>query len=200
MDIYIDDIRLPVLPASYAVTDKQNNKRETVVAIGELNLFGARGLKTLSFSSFFPYADGDHGYHRHGKHHEAFALVNKINKKKESGPVRVIITETNINGEYLIDEFNTGQGDATGDVVYDITFSEYVRPKVAVKNGKASALYESRQTRTTAPATYTVRTGDTLKSIAKAKLGKASKFTEIAALNHIREPYTVTPGQVLVLS
>lgn len=199
MEIYIDDMRLPVLPESYTVVHKQNNQRETVVDVGELNLFGKRGLREIGFSSFFPLSADAKGYKRHGKHREAFALVNKIVKKKETGPVRLIITETNINGEYLIDEFTSEQGDATGDVNYSISFSEYVRPKVAVKNGSASALYESRQTRHAVAATYTVRQGDTIKSVAKSQTGKSSNWETIAKLNHLKEPYTLKSGQVLVL-
>ncbi|MBR3552989.1 MAG: LysM peptidoglycan-binding domain-containing protein [Clostridia bacterium] len=200
MDIYIDDLRLPVLPASYTVTDKQNNKRETVVQAGELNLFGTRGLRELGFSSFFPFSSEAGGYTRHGSHREPFALVNKIVKKKESGPVRVIITETNINEEFLIEDFKFEQNDATGDVSYEISFSEYVRPRVAVKNGSESALYESRQTRTTAADTYTVRPGDTIKSVAKSQTGKAANWEQIATLNHLKAPYTITSGQVLIVS
>lgn len=199
MEIYIDDLRLPVNPEIYTVTDRQDNQREKVVSAGELNLFGTRGLRELSFSSFFPY-DADSGaYTRHGKHREAFALANKIVKKKETGPVRLIITQTNINGEYLIDEFSYGQGDGTGDVNYSISFSEYVRPKVAVKNGSASALYESRQTKAAAQ-TYTVRPGDTIKSVAKSQTGKAKNWAQIAELNHLKAPYTLRSGQVLMIS
>lgn len=53
---------------------------------------------------------------------------------------------------------------------------------------------------TTAPApTYTVKAGDTLLSIAAAQLGSAARWTEIAQLNTIADPYTLTPGQVIRL-
>lgn len=202
MDIYIDDWRLPVLPDSYTITTGQNNQTVDAVALGAINLKGKRRLNEITFSSFFPLHEGRQGYQRHGSHREAFALCNKFLKKKDdSAVVRLIITETNINGEFLIDEFSFGQQDGSGDVYYTMKLSEYVRPKVAVKNGGKSALYEnSRDQKETATETYTVKHGDTLKSIAKAKLGSSDKFTELAALNHISAPYEVKSGQVILLA
>ena len=45
--------------------------------------------------------------------------------------------------------------------------------------------------------TYTVQYGDTLSSIAKALLGDASRYKEIAALNGIDNPNVIKVGQVL---
>ena len=51
------------------------------------------------------------------------------------------------------------------------------------------------------PNTYTVKSGDTLSGIAKAKLGNADRWTEIFLLNRaiIRDPDRIFPGQVLTL-
>lgn len=48
-----------------------------------------------------------------------------------------------------------------------------------------------------APATYTVRDGDTLWSIATAKLGKGSRYGEIARLNGLRDADALSIGQKL---
>ncbi|GIF21833.1 nucleoid-associated protein YgaU [Actinoplanes tereljensis] len=54
---------------------------------------------------------------------------------------------------------------------------------------------------TQTPATYTVQAGDTLSSIAAAKLGAANRWPQIYALNQalIRNPDRIFPGQVFVL-
>ncbi|GIM88404.1 LysM peptidoglycan-binding domain-containing protein [Paractinoplanes toevensis] len=51
------------------------------------------------------------------------------------------------------------------------------------------------------PATHTVQAGDTLSSIAAAKLGAANRWPQIYALNQalIRDPDRIFPGQVFVL-
>lgn len=48
-------------------------------------------------------------------------------------------------------------------------------------------------------ANYTVRNGDSLSLIARRVLGDLSRWPELAALNAIAPPYTIYPGQVLVL-
>jgi len=45
--------------------------------------------------------------------------------------------------------------------------------------------------------TYTVKAGDTLTSIAARLLGSYTKWTAIASLNNIRDPNSITVGQVL---
>jgi hypothetical protein len=205
MDIYLicnrKTIRLPVLPSSFSIETKQNNQSVNIVHIGDINLIGNRGLKSLAFSSFFPLHEGKHGYQRHGKHREAYELTNTIEKWKDDGKVvRVLITGTNINSEYLIDDFSYGVEDGSGDVEYSITFSEYVRPKVNVRNGKKSALYSNTRSTKEAPKTYTVKSGDTLKSIAKKQLGSSKKFVAIAEINKIAAPYKIKAGQVLLLN
>jgi nucleoid-associated protein YgaU len=45
--------------------------------------------------------------------------------------------------------------------------------------------------------TYTVRKGDTLSAIAQRELGAASRWREIADLNHIPDPDLIYPGQEL---
>lgn len=47
--------------------------------------------------------------------------------------------------------------------------------------------------------TYTVRKGDTLSTIARAKLGDAARWREIAELNELPDPDDITVGQALKL-
>jgi len=46
---------------------------------------------------------------------------------------------------------------------------------------------------------YTVQSGDTLMAIAKNELGDASRWREIIEMNQIPEPYTIAPGNTLIL-
>ncbi|WP_343244997.1 peptidoglycan DD-metalloendopeptidase family protein [Streptomyces sp. SID14478] len=51
--------------------------------------------------------------------------------------------------------------------------------------------------KTSAPASYTVRAGDTLGAIAQSKLGSAGRYGEIAKLNGIANPNLIKVGQKL---
>jgi LysM repeat protein len=67
------------------------------------------------------------------------------------------------------------------------------RKKASKKKAEAKGGKSSKAKR------YTVKTGDTLSKIAYDRLGKSSRWTEIANLNGIRDPRRIHPGQVLKL-
>lgn len=191
-------LTLPVTPESYSLSTSQNNQTVNIVSLGDINLMGNKGLKELSFSSFFPGEKIHGGYQAQAAFRSPFVLCNTIlNWKNNKQIIRVIITGTNINTEFLINEFSYEQKDATGDVYYSIALSEYVRPKVTLKIGNVVSLAKNRSKKLNEVQFYTVKKGDTLKKIAKAKLGSSKKFKKLAQLNLISAPYKLTAGQVI---
>lgn len=46
---------------------------------------------------------------------------------------------------------------------------------------------------------YTVKPGDSLSSIARDQLNELPRWTEIAYINSISAPYTIYPGQTILL-
>lgn len=46
---------------------------------------------------------------------------------------------------------------------------------------------------------YIVQAGDSLSIIARDELGELARWREIAYINSINEPYTIRPGQVILL-
>lgn len=191
---------LPVTPESYTISSSQNHQTVNIVSLGDLNLMGNKGLKELSFSSFFPFSNVHGGYKAQTAFKPPFTLCKTIQGWKDSKKiVRAVITGTNINTEFLINDFSYEQKDGSGDVYYTLSLSEYVRPKVTLKTGQVVSLAKNRSTKTNKAELYTVKKGDTLKKIAKAKLGSSSKFKELAKLNGINPPYTLKVGQVIKL-
>lgn len=49
-----ETLRLPVIPSSIELSNTRNNATVNINSIGEINLIGKSGLRTLSLSSFFP--------------------------------------------------------------------------------------------------------------------------------------------------
>lgn len=47
--------------------------------------------------------------------------------------------------------------------------------------------------------TYTVKAGDTLSTIARDVVGDVNRWPDIARLNKLAEPYTISPGMQLLL-
>ena len=47
-------ILIPILPSEFTFSTSMNNTVQNVHSLGDVNLAGQRGLKSFSFSSFFP--------------------------------------------------------------------------------------------------------------------------------------------------
>ncbi len=123
-------IRIPVLPPSYQVTSAQNDQTVTVIGLGEVILKGKRGLREISFSSFFPkHYDADYCEFTNIKSPRSY--VDIIEKMKRAGTVKLIITGTPINFRCRIQTFDWGEDDGTGNISYTLTFKEAQVPGVS---------------------------------------------------------------------
>mgnify|MGYP007101845646 CR=1 FL=1 len=116
---------LPVTPWRYQVQTEQDNQLVDILDTGEALIFGNPKLKRLKFSCFFPalkhkyrFAVGDTK-----ETDECIALIEKW--KENKSPVRVIITDSPINLQMAIMEFNYKEKDGTRDINYDLSFTEY---------------------------------------------------------------------------
>ena len=82
-----------------------------------------------------------------------------------------------------------------------VIFYEYQSPLVSQTNTPTpAAAAQQALTANTASQTYLiyqVKTGDTLAGIAATFLGTFNKWTIIAALNNIRTPNNISPGQII---
>jgi LysM repeat protein len=89
--------------------------------------------------------------------------------------------------------------------LYEHTQTSRIRDEKASSKarGKASSARKKKQSvkgkATSHPSTYTVKSGDTISTIAARKLGSAARWHEIADLNNIRDSKSIRVGQVLKL-
>ncbi|MEV8354614.1 N-acetylmuramoyl-L-alanine amidase [Streptomyces niveus] len=74
-----------------------------------------------------------------------------------------------------------------------------IDPRGVSMDGLRRRVGERLEGKPPAAATYTVRDGDTLWSIATEKLGAGKRYTEIAKLNGLKDADALTPGQKLKL-
>lgn len=135
-DIYISInnrekvIKIPVVPEEINITSPFNNQTCSTISQGEIKLIGLRGLKTISWESFFPA----HNYpFRRDNTYDAWEYVNTLEEMRDCRiPVRLIITGADINIAAVIDEFNYGLKDGSGDVYYSISLSEFKLVQIKV--------------------------------------------------------------------
>lgn len=90
----------------------------------------------------------------------------------------------------LLDAVNTSIRKAKEDPEYQNLIVKYF----AAKNTIAVKKKESNE------GTYTVKRGDTLSTIAAAKLGDSSRYREIESRNNLPNPNLISVGQVLIIS
>lgn len=179
-------MRFPVLPSEYKVQGSRGIETVNINAVGETDLGGMRGLRTVSFSSFFPkHYDASYCEFRGIKNPQRY--VKQIEQMMNGGIVKLIVTGTAINFPCRISSFEWGEDDGTGDIRFSITLKEH--RKIAIS--QSSVVAESQATTQTAsedtsakdtakredtrekPKTYTVKRGDSLSSIARKLTGSA---------------------------
>ena len=214
MEIWLNNISIPVLPSEYKVQSSQNNQSENIVGIGEVLLKGKRNLITVSFSSFFPLRRNS-SYCRKGRILKPLQYVNAIERMKQLGTVKLVITGSPIRMDCTIESFEWGESDGTGDIFYTISFKEYrnisASKSTVSQDGSGSGENTSqvaganRESARTEPKVkmqeYIVKKGDTLTSIAKRLTG-SSNWRPIYNANRTvigGNPNRIYPGQRLVI-
>lgn len=199
-------IQLPVLPESFEISSSQNNQVVNINSLGDINLHGNTGLKTITLSSFFP---SQKYYFNACKHKKPYKYVETLDKWKNSGYVRLIITGV-INMLCTIDTFTYGESDGNGDVNYTLELTEYktIKAKSTKKTTpsknttKITTAKTSRETKTIKSTKYTVKKGDTLTAIAKKITGSSSNWRAIYNQNKKvigDNPNYIRPGMELTI-
>lgn len=199
------NLRLPVAPAEFNLSESVNIENENINNLGEVGLYGGNNLQKIELTSFFPKRY--HPYCQYKSIKKPYDCVKFIKQPKEKGePVRLLITGSNINKEFLIESFEYGEKDGTGDVYFTISFIEYKSIKIPkVKKSSSSSSPSKKPSRPSKKPSknkkYTVKKGDCLWNISKKFYGKGSLYKKIYNANKskIKNPNRIYPGQVLVI-
>lgn len=212
MEIWLNHLAIPVLPSEYKVQSSQSNRSENIIGIGEVSLKGKRNLRTVSFSSFFPFRK-DSSYCRKGKILKPLQYVNAIERMKQVGTVKLVITGSPLRMTCTIESFEWGENDGTGDIFYTISFKEYRYVSASkssvmqdtASGGQGVVTAHAQESQRTEPQRstqeYTVKKGDTLTAIAKRLTG-SSNWKQIYNANRSvigGNPNRIYPGQNLVI-
>lgn len=116
-------IKLPVLPTSIGVDSPQNNNVFESISLGSIKTIGLRGLKALDIDSFFPNKDYPFLRDRLYKGWEYVEIIESWIDRRI--PIRVIITDTNINLAMSIENFSYSVQDGSGDIYYTLSLEEF---------------------------------------------------------------------------
>lgn len=204
------EINIPVLPAKLNVSSPGKNERVTVLELGEVLLLRKKGLRILSWESFFPVSKAPYTV---GQIMDPVSIVQAIQKARDQkSPVRFLITGTDLdcNLRMGIDSFEYEERSGElGDLYYTIKLYEWkdISPKrIVLPEKKEEPAKTQEPERPGKPEqtskTYTVKPGDCLWNIAKAIYGKGSDYTKIYNANKGvigSNPNLIYAGQVFTI-
>lgn len=196
MDFYLsynnneEQLRLPVTPSDFELSQRNNNTVVNINALGEINLIGKKGLASISLSSFFPAQE--YYFCKYTGFPKPYECVKMIQKWRDSGrPIRLIITGTSINYAMTIENFIFSEQDGTRDVYFTLELREYVftkqvKPtKVTTPNGTQVTVPATKREAKPIPSKYKAQKGDNMYTVAKKTTGSMSNAKAIAKTNKI---------------
>ena len=179
-------IQLPILPSSFELSGSQGNTNVSIQNFGEINLKGKRGLYSISLSSFFPHEYYSICQCRPSKPYAYIKRLKKLYERNET--IHLVITGTDINAYFTIEEFSYGEADRSGDVNYTLALKEYRKLRNTAKKNKAAgdsvaAPCLLREARPVKSCKYVWKKGDTWQKVAKKKTGSSSNWKALKKQN-----------------
>jgi nucleoid-associated protein YgaU len=200
---------LPINPPSIEIDSPFGFEDVEVSQLGEISIPKGRGLKSISFSSFFPkfYNPTYCEYADIPNPETALETIERWRDTKK--PIRVTITGANVNLMMTIRNFNYEKEKAgnPGDIFYTMELKEFryvVFNQIKITDTLPPSLGTdpSRPGSKVVPTSYTVKKGDDLWTIAARTYGSARLWPKIYAANKVKigkNPNLIYPGQVLVI-
>lgn len=191
-------ITFTVNPEELTVSRPNTNRVLPLAMGGTVNAWGGRGLREVKLVTFLPSAespffDGT----------SAETVLSELCRWQDSGdPVRLIISDSDINDAFLIEDVTELLREGDRDVGLALTLREYkLKSALASTAGKGSgaAVSQTREEARSVPQTYTVRAGDTLWAIASRFYGDGTLWRVLAEKNGVSDPKKLQEGRVLTL-
>lgn len=187
-------ITFTVNPARIAITRPNRNRVLPLAMGGTVNAWGGRGLREVRLETFLPSPDSP--FYDGTDPQTVLALLRAW---QDSGdPVRLILSGSDINDAFLIEDVTETLREGDRDVGLTVTLREYkFRSALASVSGESGSF--QRQDERILPKTYTVKKGDTLWAIACRFYGDGTKWGTLAAKNGVSDPRKLQIGKVLTL-
>lgn len=121
--VFAGSLILPVTPAGFDVGKGIRIETVNIHALGDLRIAGYATLDDITIDSFFPAQKYPF---RVTDDVQPYALVARFEAwAKARGPIRFLITGTDVNLPVLVENIRYGERDGSGDVYYTLKLAEY---------------------------------------------------------------------------
>jgi nucleoid-associated protein YgaU len=227
MDIYVTDLetgsrfRFPMMPETIQVQTGATFYSYQIINVGDIRLPSGEQLTGFSWSALLPGEQRKNDPYVHDWQ-DPHAIQSQWSfYRKDKKKLRLLATETPINHNVYLENYNVEYAGGHGDYSYTISFIQAKDLKVYASgaSGESSSTAETDVAaerwplvenkplgveRPSPPAagTYTVAKGDTLWGIAQKFFGSGARYPEIQSSNKDvigSDPNKIYPGQTLTI-
>lgn len=206
--LYIDHVLFPVAPGKIVVETENENRTVELVDGSFVTRPGGRGLKKFSFELMLPMSEYPFAVYEDGFKNGVYFIEELDRIAGANTPVwfdlyrtlpdmnKIYLTNIQVvpNKITIVEDASNGM-----DFAAKVELSEYRNVETKLLEEKVSKGYSKRESDLEIPLTYTVQSGDTLWRISKKFFDDGSKYTYLAEINNIKNPYTIYVGQVIKL-
>ena len=210
------ELHIPVLPEKLEVSSPGRNEKATVLELGEVLRLQSKGLRSITWSGFFPSTGAPYVTGEITTPGEAVRAIQKARDKAR--PIRFLLTggDLDCNMRVGIESFDYEErGGEVGDIYYDLKLTEwrdYSPKRIILPEQPGQPAQEQNPDREGEPPaqkTHTVVKGDCLWNIAQKHYGDGNRYPEIYRANQAQidarnkgtglPKYTIYAGQVFTL-
>lgn len=201
--VYLGELRFPVSPESVRFLLQSGNRRETAIGTGEVTFPGKAKQRTVMLKGYFPGKEERERFPFAKKTPEEYGKL--LEGYFESGKaVRFSISGNSLPCSFpaTVEECTLLEEPGGSGLSFELTLKEYreaARGSSAVKPAGQTVTVRPDLRKREQVVRYTVKSGDTLWTIAREYLGDGSRYMEIAALNGIANPNLIFAGQEVTI-
>ena len=135
MEMYLKNdkhtFRFPILPSAINIQDYAIINDSNITGLGDVAIFGGRGLRGVEITSFFPNPKRKYKFVNYTSYPKQWDCVSKIRSWMHSGEVmRFIVTGTEINCPVIRTDFSYSEQNRRGEIDFIINLKKYRKIKI----------------------------------------------------------------------
>lgn len=191
-------LTMPVTPEGYEYRVGKKMETINISALGEIFRPGGRSRFQGTFPFLLPAKE--YSFMEAGAVADPQHYLDQLNAwAVEDKPVRLVITETQINLQVHIEDVTLAEQDGSGDHYVDVAVREHVDPAVPSMGNAVRGAQRSADGAPAQEQSYTIQKGDTLGMVCRRFYGNsgAKYYNALANYNGIKNPHLIYPNRTI---